>query len=347
MFEAVVTLCLSLESGPCRDHLLPGYAAETFAECTVALERRPPELPRVSGLAARGLPRCAPAGPALEVAEVAPGVFVHKGVIAEPDRENRGDVANLGFVVGAESVAVIDSGSARWMGEATWRAIRGRTDLPVSHVVLTHMHPDHVLGAGFFADAGARLVGHEGLARALSDRLPNYLESMAALIGPEELLGTNGVAVDIAVSDRLTLDLGDRTLELQAWPPAHTGTDLTVLDAATSTLFAGDLVFDGHTPALDGRLTGWQTVLATLQGEPFAMVIPGHGGPALDWPEGGMDTARYLGVLAADTRAAVAAGQRLGDAVAIIARAEAPNWQLFEAYNARNATVAFTELEWE
>lgn len=347
MFEAVVALCLSLESGPCRDHLLPGYAAETFEECTVLLGAQPPAMPRVGGLEAHGAPRCAPAGPVLDVVEVAPGVFVHKGVIAEPDRENRGDVANLGFVVGAESVAVIDTGSARWMGEATWRAIRARTDLPVSHVVLTHMHPDHVLGAGFFADAGARVVGHEGLARALSDRLPNYLESMSALIGPEALLGTDGVAIDIAVSEALTLDLGDRTLNLHAWPPAHTGTDVTVLDTATSTLFAGDLVFDGHTPALDGRLTGWQAALATLQGEPLARVVPGHGGTALNWPEGGMDTARYLGVLAADTRAAVDAGQRLGDAVERIARSEAPHWQLFEAYNARNATVAFTELEWE
>ncbi len=56
---------------------------------------------------------------------------------------------------------------------------------------------------------------------------------------------------------------------------------------------------------------------------------------------------RYLDVLAADTRAALDAGQRMGEAIETIAASEEAHWELFEAYNPRNATVAFTELEWE
>ena len=272
---------------------------------------------------------------------------MHRGEIEEPAVENGGDVANIGFVIGETSVAVIDTGSARWIGESVWRAIRARTDLPVSHVILTHVHPDHVLGASVLAGAGAEVVGHAGLERALADRRENYLESFRQLIGPAQFLGTQTVRVDLPVADKTEIDLGGRSIALVAWPRAHTGTDLTVQDTRSGVLFAGDLVFDAHTPALDGSVVGWQDVLAELSEWSASKLVPGHGGPVLDWPDGAEPLQRYLEVLAEDTRAAIAAGVRLADAVTTIARSEAAKWALFEAYNARNATVAYTELEWE
>ena len=291
--------------------------------------------------------RCAPSGAVLPFAEVAPGVFVHEGRVAEPDGENGGDVSNIAFVVGTRSVAVIDSGGAAWVGEATWRAIRARTDLPVSHLILTHLHPDHVFGAGVFAGAGAQVVGHAGLGRALADRRQNYIDSFARLVGPARFIGSELPRVDAGVAQAETIDLGERVLVLTAWPQAHTATDLTVYDAASGILFAGDLLFDRHVPALDGSLRGWQAVLAELAAGPATRVVPGHGAALLDWPEAAAPLRRYLDTLAADTRAAIDDGQRMGEAVTTIAAGEADNWELFDAFNARNATVAFGELEWE
>lgn len=337
MFEAVLAVCLGLGAGPCRDQLIPGFEAQTLAGCEALLRASaPPE----------GV-RCAPVGEALSVEEVAPGVFVHMGQIAEPNRANRGDVSNMGFVIGSERVAVIDTGSARWLGEALWRAIRARTDKPISHVVLTHMHPDHVFGVSAFADAGAKVVGHAGLGRSLADRQANYLESLETLVGAEAFIGTETRAVDHVVSDVLEIDLGERSLTLQAWPAAHTRVDVTVLDQTSGIMFAGDLVFHRHTPALDGKLRGWQAVLAEIEGMAITGVVPGHGGPLLDWPIGAAAQAQYLRVLAKDTKEAIGQGTRLGEAVETIAQSEAENWELFDAYNPRNATVAFTELEWE
>ena len=335
MFEAIVMLCAGLAGEPpCSAALLPGFEAADRAGCVAALEARP-----VAGAA------CRPAGAALAVTEVAPGVFVHRGAVAEPDAANRGDTANLGFVIGTRAVAVIDSGSAAWMGEALWRAIRARSDLPVAYVVLTHVHPDHVLGASVFA--GAEVLSHAGLPQALARRQETYLQRFEALIGAEAFLGTGVPRVDREVPERALLDLGGRELELRAWPQAHSGTDLTVLDTATGTLFAGDLVVDGHIPPLDGSLRGWQRVLGELAQLKAARVVPGHGGPVLDWPRGAAPVRRYLDVLARDAAAAVAAGERLSEAVTHIAGEERDRWQLFDAFNARNATVAFTELEWE
>ena len=335
MFEILVTLCLAGSPDTCRDRLVPAGPFATRDACAAALP------------AHQEGAFCAKAGEPLAFREVADGVFVHLGAIAEPDRENRGDVANLGFVVGESSVAMIDAGSARWIAEGAWRAIRARTGLPVEHLILTHMHPDHALGAPLFKEAGAEIVGHAALNRALADRAANYAESFARLIGPESFLGSGAVAATSEVADTLEIDLGGRVLELSAWGPAHTRTDVTVLDRKTGVLFAGDLVFDDHVPALDGSLPGWLTALERL-GEPRpSAVVPGHGGPVLAWPEGLGPMRRYLGVLLADVRAAIAEGARIGEAAATVAASEADRWSLFEAYNPRNATQAFTELEWE
>ncbi|MCO6382093.1 quinoprotein relay system zinc metallohydrolase 2 [Oceanicola sp. 502str15] len=337
MFEALVTLCLLGEPQICRDALVPGAEATTRAGCEAALGR----LALPEGAWRAGAPFCAARGEVLDFEEVAPGLFVHMGAVAEPDGVNRGDVSNVVFVVGREAVAVIDSGGARWVGEATWRALREVTDLPVSHVVLTHMHPDHLFGAGVFA--GAEVVGHAGLARALADRAENYEESFAGLIGAG-FVGSSVPEVTVPVDAAMEIDLGHVLLEVRAWPRAHTGTDLTV--RLGDVVIAGDLVFDRHTPALDGSVLGWLEVLDALEGQ-GARVVPGHGGPVLAMGAALAPMRRYLEVLRDDTRAAVAAGERLGEAVEHIAQGEAAHWALFDAYNKRNATVAFTELEWE
>jgi len=344
MFEAVIALCLDLADGPCRDQLLPGYEAMTEAACAASLQSAPPQ---ISWSGEMRMPRCVPVAEPLSVDQVAPGIFVHMGLIAEPNQDNRGDVSNMGFVIGQDSVAVIDTGASRGLGEGLWRAIRARTDKPVSHVILTHMHPDHVFGVSAFADAGAKVVGHAGLARALADRQANYAESLNRLIGAGAMIGTELRPIDITVEDVVDIDLGGRTLRLQAWPAAHTHVDITVADLETRIMFAGDLVFHRHTPALDGKLRGWRAVLAEMAQLSITKVVPGHGGPLLSWPEGIAAQQAYLQTLENDTRKAIDEGQRLGDAVETIAASEAANWELFEAFNPRNATVAFTELEWE
>ncbi len=341
MFEAVIAVCLAANPAICRDTLLPGYEALQKEVCEERLLQSPPQL------APGDIAHCAPVGRALDVTEVAQSVLVHEGAVAVPNTDNLGDVANLAFVVGGESVAVIDTGSAPWIGEALWRAIRAETDKPVSHVILTHMHPDHIFGTAVFENTGAEIVAHDQMQRDLADRAGNYLESMSRLIGANEFAGARAPKVTLPVADTIDIDLGGRILTLKAWSTAHTGNDLTVVDKTTGTLFAGDLVFHRHTPALDGKLTGWRKVLGKLARLDVKRVVPGHGDASLPWPDGGAPQAHYLSVLERDTRDAIARGDRIGDAVETIASSEAPQWELFSDFNPRNATVAFTELEWE
>jgi len=288
-----------------------------------------------------------PAGAPFAVRRVADGDYVHAGQVALTTPDNEGDIANLGIIVGRDAVAVVDTGGSVAVGRRLLRAVHAITDRPVRYVINTHQHPDHIFGNAAFGP-DVTFVGHRNLPRELAKLGSYYLRSFREQLGDAAIGEVRIVPPTLLVDGETTLDLGDRKLRLTAWTPAaHTDCDLTVLDETTGVLFAGDLVFVQHVPVVDGSLVGWLSVMKRLAEMPARIVVPGHGGPTAPWPQALDDQRRYLGVLAQDARRLIAQGTKLGEAVPEIARSERPRWQLFDAYNARNATAAFTELEWE
>lgn len=292
----------------------------------------------------------------LSLAELAPGVFVHQGRVENWLPSNGGDVANLGFVVGQRCVAVIDSGGTPAVGAALRAAVRRTTPLPVCYVINTHAHPDHVLGNVAFVDTPAQaaapqrltvqFAAHTRLPAALGAReryLRNALQRDFGLpLAPEAV-----VYPTLRVERRLELDLGGRSLRLDAWPTAHTDHDLTVFDTSTRTLFAGDLLFVEHLPVLDGSLRGWLKVLAELRGLDVALVVPGHGAPNARWPAVLDTQGAYLQTLLVETRAALRARASIQQAVDQVGRSALAGWRLADQFHKRNVTAAFAELEWE
>lgn len=283
----------------------------------------------------------------LPVREIAAGIFVYEAPYALASPRNEGAIANAGFIIGDDCVAVIDTEASYEAGRRLLAAVKARTPLPVRYVVNTHVHPDHVLGNAAFAQDGVTFVGHEKLAEALRARSDQYLAAARELVGDAAFAGTRIVLPTLRVDGRLELDLGRRRLILESWPTAHTDSDLTVFDVNTATWFLGDLLFAGHVPALDGKLKGWLQVLEVLAARGAARVVPGHGPSSLPWPEAAGPVLRYLYGLARDVRQMVRDGRTMQDAASQAGRAEAERWALFDEFNGRNATTAFHELEWE
>jgi quinoprotein relay system zinc metallohydrolase 2 len=303
----------------------------------------------VLGTAAAFACSMALAGPRAGIPEMAlenpsPGVYVHYGQLAEMTPANLGDFANVGFVIGARCIAVIDTGGTFAVGRALRQAIRRVSAVPVCYVINTHVHPDHVFGNAAFAEDRPEFIGHARLAAAMRTRGPNYLNALRRDLG-EAARGSEIVLPTRAVAGTEELDLGGRVLTLRAWPTAHTDNDLTVFDAASGTLWLGDLLFVGHVPVVDGSLRGLLRAQDEIKLLPAANVIPGHG-RAGAWPEAMVPQQRYLERLLADVRAAIKAGKTLAETVA--GTEGAPNgWLLYDQFHRRNVTAAYAELEWE
>jgi quinoprotein relay system zinc metallohydrolase 2 len=279
------------------------------------------------------------------VTQIAPGLFVRQGETADATRQNADGIANTGFIVGDSAVAVIDPGGSLLDGQRLLAAIRARTALPIRTVIYTHGHPDHIFGAAAFTAERPVFIGHQRLPADIGARGAYYQKRLA------DLLGVQNAGAPIpptqVVKTAENIDLGHRILKLRSWPVAHSEDDLTITDEKTNTLWAGDLLFVGRIPSLDGDLKGWIAALHVLQSSPAARAIPGHGPASVPWPAAGNDEARYLATLLHDVRTAIAKGEDIGRAVTTAAQTERGKWALFDAYNGHNVTVAYKELEWE
>lgn len=356
MYHILLTACLVNFPEICESRLLPAGDAPTLSACLAGADNVTTEwLTRHPDLSGTGQD-CVPTQglTALDLTTIAEGVFLHPGAPGQISVQNRGRIANLGVVIG-DSIAVIDPGASRAEGEALYAAIRQRSDRPISHVILTHMHPDHVLGAEVFAEAGALVTANARLPDALALRADSWLRSIPEQIGAGALAGSRFAPVDLAVAAPQVVDLGRRQLILTPVPPAHTDNDMTVLDETTGVLFTGDLIFRGLTPSIDGSLAGWLDWIelgpkTAPNGALPQLFVPGHGPVARDWQDAVAPLRRYLERLRDSTRDQIASGAALSAAIpATVAAMQdlAPEWLDFDAVTARNAATAYAELEWE
>jgi len=278
---------------------------------------------------------------------IAENVYAFTGVAAMMEPSNQGAICNVGLVVGSEAAALIDSGGSYLEGTELLHSVRAITDKPLRYLINTHMHPDHIFGNAAFKETGAQIVGHANLPAALEARGAFYIQSFRRQLGDDLMRGVEIIPPTLLVTDRMELDLGNRKLELRAWQPAHTDNDLTVIDATSGILFAGDLVFLEHLPTLDGSLLGWIRQLDELAAIPAAGVVPGHGPSPSTWPDAITPERSYFDALAKDLRASIKAGIPLAEAAKTAGQSERTKWKLFDEYNERNATTAYAELEWE
>ncbi len=289
------------------------------------------------------------------VSQVAPGIYLRNSHPGEIFTDH--EIANTGFIIGEQVVAVIDSGGSYAEGLALSCAIQQLTDLPIKYVINTHVHPDHILGNAAFRQPGVEFVGHSHLKRAMLLLGETYLRRAGAS-GDTVTEKAGMVYPDREVSDTLELDLGGRTLRLQAMPPAHTDNDLIVVDSKTGTYWLADLLFHDHIPVMggSGNVNGWIKLLDdwlaednTLQ-PPLQRVIAGHGLPTQTLPElqAALTAERdYLVDMRAAVRLWIEEGKGLAAALDNIGQAEAARWPMAASFHKRNISYLYAELEWE
>ncbi len=282
----------------------------------------------------------------LTLQEVAHGVYVHQGANEDFDGNYHGDIANIGFIVGRDAVAVIDTGGSYRVGLRLKEAIRQVTQLPILYVINTHVHPDHMFGNAAFSVEHSIFIGHEKLPGAMEQRQADYLRNLKNVLG-SEAEKSEIIIPSKTVGSTLRIDLGNRVLQLTAWPTAHTNTDLTLFDINTKTLWTGDLLFIERTPSIDGDVQGWINVIGKLEEIEADLTIPGHGKVTRDKKGALDDERRYLDRLLQDVRSSIRNGEGMTRTMGSAAMSERTRWLLFDQVNPRNVNFIYPPLEWE
>lgn len=283
------------------------------------------------------------------VKQVSEGIYYHQGVQEDANRDNKGEIANTGFIIGEKCIAVVDTGGSYLEGKSLFAAIRDKSDLPICYVINTHAHPDHFLGNAAFKETEATFIGNDKMPAAIEARRSFYETRFSDILGPH-FEGTEFIEPTqlVSVDNPIIIDLGERELVLTSYPTSHTDNDLTVLDKKTKTLWTGDLLFVKRIPALDGSINGWLSTIEALKSMKLNTVIPGHG-PAQheEWQQAFDDEAHYFSTIREQIRAIIYDMGTINEATESVGLSEKGKWLLFDDYHKRNITAAFTELEWE
>ena len=178
------------------------------------------------------------------------------------------------------------------------------SDAPVRHIILTQGHTDHIGGVGLFRQEGTELVAHRNSMACQADdhrihgfRIRRSLPFFAAVMGQPGHVRGDDVDIppepswavpDITFDDTLTLEVGDRRIELLSLPGGETIDSLAVWLPADGVALVGNVfsALFGHIPnlvtmrgdKLRAALPFVDAVQRVIDLEPEVLLL-GHHGP--------------------------------------------------------------------
>ena len=210
--------------------------------------------------------------------QIADGVYVFWGRQEPLTRENGGNIANTGFIVGNKSVLVLDTGPTQLYAEEMIAAIRTVTNLPIRHAIVTPHHPDHAFGIQSFKKDNTNVYMHPESRSLLANEGPILLGFLETLIGASWINGTKIDRPTHLIRTEKNIDVGGRIIKILPFASGHTPGDLVVYDQETRTLFAGDLVFHGRAATVPhANISIWLDHLDVLIELGWDQIVPGHG----------------------------------------------------------------------
>ncbi|KAJ7739503.1 beta-lactamase-like protein [Mycena metata] len=174
---------------------------------------------------------------------------------------------NSMFIVSTDGVVVVDNPPTT--GRRMLWAVGNVTCQPITHLVYSHMHADHISGAGILTDAypDAIVVAHTDTKALLAEQRD-----------------PNRPAPHITFDSSHTLHVGNQTLELTYKGEAHMAGNIYIFFPAASVLMLVDVVFPGWIPfAQLGQTENVRSYIAAhdeILAYDFEYFIGGHVGRA-------------------------------------------------------------------
>lgn len=277
------------------------------------------------------------------------GVYMVQGMAALGTAANRNFISNAGFVITGHSVVVIDALGSPDLAQILVDEIRRITPLPISHVLVTHFHADHIYGLQVFKALGARIVAHEGGKNYLfSDTAHARLTASRSELAPWVNEQTQLVFADEWLRDSQELEVGGVRFKLMHMGSAHTMEDMVIYVPQRKVLFSGDILFRQRIPFVgqaDSR--HWQQALTELSDLSVDWVVAGHGSPSSEFAKDLQITQSYLQFLRTHMLHAVEEGISFDEAYRAMDWSVYANLPLFGAANRMNAFNIYLQVEQE
>lgn len=221
----------------------------------------------------------ADAPPPMVPQQVSASAWYVQGLAALGSPANQNFISNAGFVITPKGVVVIDALGSPALAQRLIAHIRRMTAQPITTVILTHYHADHIYGLQAFKAMGAHIVAHRAaLAYLNSDTARLRLQASRHDLAPWIDAGTHLVPADEWLDGEKDLVVGGVHFLIKPMGPAHTPEDLAIYVPSEKVLFAGDVVFRDRVPYVgEADSRHWIAALDSLLAMDIKVIVPGHG----------------------------------------------------------------------
>ncbi len=263
--------------------------------------------------------------------------------------DNQGFISNAAAILTGEGIVVVDSLGTPALAELFLEKLQAVTDQPITKVIVTHYHADHIYGLQVFKDLGAEIIAPVGYDKYLdSPSAQNRLEERRQSLWPWVNDQTRLVVPDRVVDGPLELKMGEVGIHIAFLGEAHSDGDLSVLVEPDQVLLSGDIIFEGRIPFVGNANTAhWLQVLADLDRAGVSALVPGHGPAATDPASAVRVTLDYLRFLRESMGAAVEEMTAFDEAYAATDWSRFADLPAFDAANRRNAFGVYLSMEQE
>jgi len=279
------------------------------------------------------------------------GVFAYYPSDAkELEKQGRPVATSGGFIIGEKGVLIIDTMLNKRLNMQVQELVRKETSKPVIFAVNTSFHGDHSYG-NMYLPKTAVIIQHSFTKKYIDEHFQKDTEFMIQHFGQgrgiEEIVPRPG---DILVpkSGKITLDLGDKAVDIVDFGFAQTGGDLFVWEPESKVLWSGNPIItvkpslpwllDGH---LIDTLRTLKKVYEFLPAD--ARIVPGHGSVMeredVKWH---ID---YLSTVKDQVQAAIDDGLTLEETVERVKMPEFQGYALFDwVHPGLNVPAAYKDL---
>jgi len=164
------------------------------------------------------------------------------------------------FLVTPEGIIVTDpitSNAAKWLKAE----LAKRFKQPVKYLIYSHDHVDHIAGGEVFADTAVVIAHENARADIISEKRPTAVP-------------------DITFSDKMTIELGGKTVELTYVGRGHSDNMIVMRFPAERALFAVDFIpvkAVAWKNMTDAYIPDWMEAIKKVETMDFDILVPGHG----------------------------------------------------------------------